>query len=335
MTDAEVAIIGAGPIGIELALSLKQKHVRYLHFEARQIGRTISNWPRFTRFLSSPDEIAIPGIPLHSPPQDRPTGEDYLAYLRTVVQHYDLPIRTFEPITNIKPLEGGRFELTSAPPGLPEQTHRVRRVVLAVGDMHRPARLEVPGADLPHVRHAYTDPHYYFGRKVLVVGGGNSAVEASQRLFRVGATVTLSSRGENVKQMSSHKIGPEVQVLIKKGLIEFLSRTAVVNITPEFAELAAVDESPEVADGPRTRVRCDAVLALIGYRADLTLFRQAGVEINPSGDPVLDRDTMETNVPGVYVVGTAAAGDMPGHTVFIETGHPHVTRVTEALLTSL
>src|SRR5438094_1894074 len=93
---AEVGIIGAGPIGIELAVALKRAGVDYIHIDARQIGYTISWFAPQTRFFSSNERIAIAGVPLQTLDQAKATREEYLAYLRSVVQQFDLQIRTYE-----------------------------------------------------------------------------------------------------------------------------------------------------------------------------------------------------------------------------------------------
>src|SRR6478672_5371198 len=97
--DAQVAIVGAGPLGIELAVALKRAGVSALQFDARQVGHTISWFPPQTRFFSSNDRIAIAGVPLQTPDQMKATREEYLAYLRAVVQQFDLKINTYEPVT--------------------------------------------------------------------------------------------------------------------------------------------------------------------------------------------------------------------------------------------
>src|SRR3954468_15887798 len=97
----DVAVIGAGPIGIELAVALKRHNIDYLHFDARQIGYTISWFAPQTQFFSSNERIAIAGVPLNTPTQSKATREEYLTYLRTVVELFDLKVNTYEPITGI------------------------------------------------------------------------------------------------------------------------------------------------------------------------------------------------------------------------------------------
>src|SRR5215469_4405246 len=149
----EVAIIGAGPIGIEIAVALKKAGIDYLHFDARQIGYTISWFAPQTRFFSSNERIAIAGVPLFTPDQTKCTREEYLAYLRSIVEHFELKIHAYEPVTNIR-REGGEFLLATRR-GSDERKYRARKIVLATGGTERPRKLDVPGCDLPHVSHYF------------------------------------------------------------------------------------------------------------------------------------------------------------------------------------
>src|SRR4051812_34177769 len=198
--STDVAVIGAGPIGLELAVALKRAGVDYLHFDAKQIGYTISWFAPQTRFFSSNERIAIAGVPLQTWDQGKATREEYLAYLRRIVQQFDLQIRTYEPVIHIARVGDG-FVLTTKPPG-GEKTIRANRVVLCTGGTDRPRRLNVPGEDLPHVSHYFQDPHTYFRKRLLIVGGKNSAVEAALRCYHAGADVSISYRRDQLPQSS-------------------------------------------------------------------------------------------------------------------------------------
>src|SRR6266478_1237094 len=107
--DAEVAIVGAGPLGIELAVALQRAGISFIQFDARQIGYTISWFPPQTRFFSSNDRIAIAGVPLQTPDQNKATREQYLAYLRTVTQQFALQIKSYEEVVGVRALPTGGF----------------------------------------------------------------------------------------------------------------------------------------------------------------------------------------------------------------------------------
>src|SRR5438552_388242 len=127
----DVAVVGAGPIGIELAVGLKRAGIDYIHFDARQIGYTISWFAPQTRFFSSNERIAIAGVPLVTADQSKASREEYLAYLRSIVEQFQLEVRTYEPIIKIaKPQAAGEFVLTTNARG-EEKTYRAKRLILA------------------------------------------------------------------------------------------------------------------------------------------------------------------------------------------------------------
>jgi thioredoxin reductase (NADPH) len=328
----EVVIVGAGPIGIQLAVNLKLAGVDYLHLDAQQIGYTMSWWPRDTTFFSTTERIEIAGVPIQNTAQARTTGEEYLAYLRSIVEQFDLPINTYEPVVDIQRTQGGDFLLTTQPQ-TGERFYKARKVVLASGDMHRPHRLGIPGEDLSHVSHYFRDVHPYFRRRLLIVGGRNSAAEAALRCWRAGAQVTLSYRRAQFNdRLVKHWILPDLHAQIETGMIGFHPLTAPLEITPSHVVLARLDEAG-CPTGETIRQPADFVLLLTGFEADMTLFEQAGVTLEgPSQTPRFDPATMETDVPGLYVAGTAAAGQrQEKYTVFIENSHVHVGRIVQTL----
>jgi thioredoxin reductase (NADPH) len=317
-----VAVIGAGPIGLELAVALKQAGIDYVQFDAGAIGSTIAWYPYEMPFHSSADRLALAGVPIQTANQQKPTREEFLAYLRALVQQFALEVRTFERVVDVQ-RAGGRFTLrTIAVDG--EHAYTVDKIVLAIGAMHAPRLLGIPGEELPHVSHFFQDPHPYFRKDVLIVGGRNSAVEAAVRLQRVGANVTLSYRGEDFDaSVVKWWLLPEVRGMIRDGRVRFLPRTSPVEIRRGTVLL---DDGNEV--------RADFVLLMTGYQQDTTLFDLLGVTLSgPSREPVHDPDTMETNVPGVFLAGTAVAGTPPRKvSVIVETCHVHVPRIVSAIL---
>ena len=192
--DVDVVVIGAGPIGLEVAVGLKEAGINYRHFDANQIGHTMTWWPRNTHFFSTTERLAIAGVPIQNNHQQRITGEDYLAYLRSVVEQFDLRIDSYEPVTRLVRTATGFVLESESQHG--RRVTSCRQVVMAIGDMHWANQLRIPGEDLPHVSHYFRDPHDYFRKRLLVVGGKNSAVEAALRCWRAGSRVTMSYRRE-------------------------------------------------------------------------------------------------------------------------------------------
>ncbi|MEM8875135.1 MAG: NAD(P)-binding domain-containing protein [Planctomycetota bacterium] len=327
MQRTDVAIIGAGPIGIELAVRFKREGIDYVQFDAKQVGATMQWWPQGTRWFSSNDRIAIAGVPLITPGQEKATREEYLAYLRQIVTQFDLDVRTYEPVTDIDREDGG-FVVTTEPAAGTTQTF-AKRIVLATGGTDRPRKLDIPGADLPQVLHYYDDPHTFFRRKVLILGGKNSAVETALRCHHVGAKVSLAHRQDALPESSiKYWLMPEMKGLLKRNTIEGYFNAEAVKITPTHVTLKrTVAGSDETFD-----VEADFVLAMIGYEQDNRLFRLAGIEL--TGDdqrPAFDEATMQTNIPGIYVAGTAMGGTQQKYRVFLENCHVHIDKITAAL----
>jgi thioredoxin reductase (NADPH) len=322
----QVAIIGAGPIGIELAVSLKRAGIDYLHFDAQQIGYTISWWPRETYFFSTTERIELAGIPIPNTDQARVTGEQYLAYLRSIIEQFDLQINTYQPVVDIRRQADSFLLLTKSTTG--ERQFLAQKVVIAIGDMHSPNKLGIPGEALAHVDHYFTDPHRYFRKKLLIIGGRNSAVEAALRCWRAGAEVTISYRRDTFDEKSvKHFILPDLLAQIKLGTIHFIPETTPQEIKTSHVILKR-------PDGTQFEQPADFVLMLTGFVGDMTLFQKAGVTLGgESRAPKHNPETMETDVPGIYVAGTAAGGERKQrYSYFIENCHVHVSRIVNQLI---
>jgi thioredoxin reductase (NADPH) len=337
MRETDIVIIGAGPIGIELAVAIKKAGMDYLHLEAGQVGATMQWWAPGTKYFSSPERIEIAGVPLIVHSEEKATRENYLEYLRAVVGTHQLDIETYTRVMQIEKNDsgftlrtarsfhgvGGEAELDFNPDTLDElEPIHAKRIVLAIGDMHLPRMLGIPGEDLPHVSHYLGDVHQYANQPVTIVGGKNSAVEAAIRLFRAGAKVTMVHRGawfdpDRIK----YWLYPEIEYLIKKDKIRYIPHANLTSITPTHATL-------DTGESIESRF----VLLLTGYVQRPDLFEQLGVElVGDDRKPRHDLKTMETNVAGVYVAGTGSAGTQSRTKVFIETSHVHVDRILASL----
>ena len=324
--DPRVAIVGGGPIGIELAVALKRRGLDCEIFEAGSIGHTISWWAPQTRWFSSNERIAIAGVPLLTTDQSKATREQYLTYLRGVVSQFDLKIRTHCPVAGIE--SGEKHFVLSLKPTSGHTTVKSDAVVLAVGGTDFPKRLGIDGENLPHVDGYLRETHRYYGRRVLVIGGRNSAIEAALRLHHSGAHVALSYRGEHLPEDGiKYWLLPEIKGLLKAGRIVDLIGTVPEEITPQGVRLRSI-RTDEVFE-----YRVDDVLSLIGYEQDKTLMRAAGVALQGSTQrPFYDETTMETNVKGLYVAGTATAGTQTSkYKTFLENCHDHVDKIVAHL----
>jgi thioredoxin reductase (NADPH) len=324
--STQVAIVGAGPIGLELAVALKGAGIEFDLFDAGSVGNTIAWWAPQTRWFSSNERIAIAGVPLLTSDQSKATREQYLTYLRSVATQFDLTIHSHCPVTNIRPVDG-QFMLTTQPVGR-QQTWTAGAVVLAIGGTDFPKKLGIPGEDLPNVDGYLRETHRYFGRRVLIIGGRNSAIEAALRLHHAGAEVSLSYRGSTLPEDGiKYWLLPEIKGLLKAGRIGDFTGTIPIEITPDQVRLRSI------RDGSLSDVPVDNVLRLIGYEQDKTLMRLAGVDLVDSMQrPAHDPETMQTNVPGIYVAGTATAGTQSSkYKTFLENCHDHVDKIVAHL----
>jgi thioredoxin reductase (NADPH) len=315
-----------------MAVALKRAGVDYIQLEAKQIAYTISWFAPQTRFFSSNERIAIAGVPLQTPDGGKSTREQYLTYLRGVVEQFDLQVNTYEPVVGIERRGSGGFELTTRP-AAGQKRYRCNKLILATGGTDHPRRLNVPGEDLPHVSHYFTDPHQYFRKRLLIVGGKNSAVEAALRCHNAGAHVSISYRRDRLPEKSiKYWLLPEINTLIQAGRIQSYFNTVPTAIAPTSVALRSTIAGGNGDAAASKEVPADFVLALIGYEQDDTLFKLAGVErLGDCHAPRFDAETMATNVPGLYVIGTAVGGTQDKYTVFIENCHVHVARVMAAL----
>ncbi len=327
--STQVAIVGAGPIGIELAIALKRQNIPAVLLEANQVGEAFTHWPPNTRFFSTLEHVALAGVPVQTVGQEAITGEAYLAYLRMLVEMFDLNVHVYEPVTAVQ-RHNAHFTIKTQPRTGPRK-YEADFVVLATGGMAGPRLLNIPGEELPHVTHYFPGPHPYFRTRVLVVGGKNSAMEAALRCWRGGAAqVALSYRRPalNTERIKPH-LAMDINDRLKKGEIQFLPSTLPTEITDTHVTLAATHDG-QTPNGHAIQHETDFVILATGFRADMTLFSQAGVSLNGAAQvPEFNEMTMETNIPGLYVAGTAAGGTQERFKYFISTTHDHVAKIVK------
>ena len=198
-----------------------------------------------------------------------------------------------------------------------------RNVIFAIGYYDHPVKLGIAGEDLPHVSHYYTEPHPFWRRDVVVVGGKNSAAEAALDLFRNGARVTLVHRRKDLGATIKYWVRPDIENRIKAGQVKALFETRVKQITKDDAVV-------ENGAGEK-RLPARQVFALIGYHPDFAFIEKLGVQLDPvSRRPSLDPNTLESNVPGIHLAGVVIGGRHTGE-IFIENGRFHGKQIIEAL----
>jgi thioredoxin reductase (NADPH) len=321
----DVVIVGAGPSGLATAIACRHHQLDYVVVEQGALVDAIARFPLNMVFFTTPELLEIGGVPLTTP-YEKPTRAEALRYYRKVCDAFDLQVALFERVLGVQHEGTGAdaiFAVTSRSRLGVTRVREARAVVLSMGYYDRPNLLGVPGEDLPHVSHYYSEPHPYYRRRVVVVGGKNSACEAALELYRNGAHVTLVHRGATLGDSVKYWVRPDIENRIRDGSVTAMFDTRVVEIRPASIVVETAGERQELA--------ADAVLLLTGYRADPEFLRAAGVAVDPDTlVPRHDPMTFETNVPNLFIAGGQLAGTRTG-TVFIENGRFHGERIAATL----
>ena len=305
-----VLIVGAGPIGLACAISARRRGIDPLVVDAGAVVNSIVRYPVGMTFFTTPERLEIGNHPIVCAGA-KPTREEAMMYYRGIARAEGLRVRTFTRLDKAARI-AGRIRCTFETPTGPEEM-TCDQLVLATGYFDRPNRLGVPGEDLPHVHHYFDEAHLGWGLDVVVVGGKNSAAEAALQLYRAGARVTLIYRGPTLKPSVKYWLRPDLENRIRFGEIQARFGANVEAIAPASLTIA-------IADGKAEQVRADRVYLLTGFTPDFELFRSMGIELDPITErPVLNPETLETNVPGIHMAGSIVSGRAISE-VFIENG---------------
>jgi thioredoxin reductase (NADPH) len=322
--ETDLLVIGAGPCGLAVGIAAKQAAIPCVLLDRLTVVSTIERYPLAMTFFSTPERIEIGKVPFIAS-HEKPTRQDGLIYYRRVAEHYGLDIRPGEEVVDVSRRSDGRFH---AKVGRRHDTkhYHAAAIVFATGYYDNPNYLRVPGEDLPHVTHYFVEGHPYWHQRVLVIGAGNSSVDAALECWRAGATVTLVHFGEGFDRTVKAWVLPDIVNRVKEGSIGVRWRSRVRAITPTHVEL--VSET----DGATESLPTDAVLAMTGYHADTTMLQRLGVAVDPvSGVPDHDESTMSTTLPGCYLAGVIASGN-DANRLFIENARGHGELIMRHLL---
>ena len=330
-TLLDVAIVGAGPIGIEAAIQAQRAGLGALVLDKGPIVHAIVRYPTYMTFFTTSERLEVGGHPLVSA-TDKPTRKEALDYYRKVVHAERLQVRTFTTVTAVAPRPGGGFRLSTRDERGVVGRLDARAVMVATGYFEHPKRLGVEGEDLPHVSHYFDEPHRHYGRDVVIVGAGSSAADAALELHRAGARVTMVHRGADFRHSLKYWIRPNLENRVKEGSIAVHFHTRVTAITPEHVQ---VERCAPGTDAERRTLPADRVFLLTGYYADPTLLHGAGVRTDATTLAAeLDPESFETNVAGLYCIGSAGFGVRTSD-VFIENGLVHAERAVAHLAARL
>jgi thioredoxin reductase (NADPH) len=321
MAIRDLLIVGAGPSGLATAIAAKQHGLDFVIVEKGVLVNSIFNFPPLMVFFTTPELLEIGGLPLVTP-YDKPTRLEALRYYRRVVDTFGLQISMHEEVCNIEREPDGTFTVTTRT-RTGTRVRQARAVVLAIGYYDLPNYLGVPGEDLPHVSHYYTEAHPYYRQRVVIVGGKNSAAEAALELYRAGAHVTLVHRRATLGDSIKYWVRPDIENRIKEGSIVARFESRVVEIRPTEVIIER--------NGAQETLPAEGVFLLTGYHPDVELMRRAGIECDPDTlAPTLNSETFESNVPNLFIAGGAVAGRNTGN-IFIENGRFHGEKIIKVL----
>jgi len=282
---------------------------------------SLFHFPAHMVFFTTSELLEIGGVPFPSA-NSKPTRAEALEYYRKAAAFYGLDVRPYRRVERIEGADGNFTVHTSDRFGHPE-LFRARRIALATGYFDLPNRLEIPGGELSKVHHYYNDPHPYAGLDVVVVGGKNSAAIAALELWRHGARVTLVHRGAGLLDHVKYWIKPDLENRIQAGEIPALFSSRLVEIGPH----SVVVETP----AGRQTLANDFVLAMTGYRPDFGFLEKVGIRFDgPDRRPAIDPETLETNVPGIYLAGVLVGGTRTND-IFIENGRFHGAKIVAGI----
>ncbi|CEG27678.1 YpdA family putative bacillithiol disulfide reductase [Bacillus sp. B-jedd] len=308
MKREEVIIIGAGPCGLAAAIALKETGKKPLVIEKGNIVNSIYNYPTHQTFFSTSEKLEIGEVPFVTE-NYKPVRLQALVYYREVVKRKQVRINSFEEVLSITK-DGSSYLVETS-----KSVYGAPYVVIATGYYDNPNFMGVPGEELEKVHHYFKEAHPYFDKDVCVIGGKNSSVDAAIELHKAGARVTVLYRGSSYSQSIKPWILPEFDSLVRNGAIQLEFEANVVEITADTLVYKKGNEE--------TAIKNDFVFAMTGYRPDHEFLKKAGVKIDEeSGRPLFNPETMETNMPGIFIAGVIAAGNNANE-IFIENGRFH------------
>ena len=295
MNQYDIIIIGAGPIGIACGIESLKRNVSHLIVEKGCLVNSIFHYPTNMIFFSTSDRLEIGDIPFVSH-GDKPTRRESLEYYRRVTESWKLNVKTYEEVKIIFRIDDGFKVVTS------KGEYTAKKIIITTGFFDFPNLLNIPGEKMPKVKHYFDEAHPYAYLNVVVVGGGNSAVDVALETFRKKANVTMVIRENKLKDSIKYWVRPDIENRIKEGSIKAYFNSQVVNIKNDSVDI----ETPE----GKISLQNDFVFAMTGYHPDYKFLKDSGIRISEDAMmiPEFNPETHESNVPGIYLAGVVCGG---------------------------
>lgn len=318
MEILDILIIGAGPIGLNCALEAEKYNLTYLIVEKGTIVNSLYNYPLYMRFFSTAEKLEIAEIPFIST-APKPGRQEALEYYQGIARQKNLNINLYETVLNVTKTNGVFHVQTS------KSAYAAKNVIIATGFYDIPNMMNIPGEQLPKVKHYYTEPYPYAKQKIVVVGSSNSAVDAALETYRKGADVTMIIRHGEISKSVKYWVKPDIENRILEGNIKAHFSSELVEITEN--SVIFKDEK-----GNTQEIENDFVLAMTGYLPDFAFLTKIGIDLQGEClNPFYDPETMETNVPDLYLAGVVCGGK-DTHLWFIENSRIHAEIIVKNIV---
>lgn len=315
----DLIIVGGGPIGLVCAIEAQKKNLTYLIIEKGALVNSIFNYPLYMTFFSTAERLEIGDIPFNCL-TPKPGRQDALEYYRNIHRYFKFNINLFEKVASVSKQKNGSFEVITD-----KKNYTSANIIIATGFYDIPLYMDIPGEDLPHVKHYYKEAHEYAFRKILVVGANNSSVDAALECYRKGADVTMVIRKNEINNRVKYWAKPDIENRIAEGSIKAYFESTLC----EIRENEVTINTPE----GKITLENDFVLALTGYRPDLKFLTDMGIKLSDDEKkaPNYNPETMETNVEGLYLAGVVCGG-METQKWFIENSRVHATQILDSII---
>jgi thioredoxin reductase (NADPH) len=317
----DLICIGAGPTGLATAIEARRAGMQPLVIDKGCLCNSLFYYPTNMMFFTTPERMEIGDLPMIAS-AGKPTRQEALKYYRRAAEHYGLELRLYERVAALDGHDGNFTVVTRTKSGV-ENRYQARKIAVATGYYDQPNLMGVPGEELPHVSHYFSEAHPFWNRDVVVIGAKNSAAEAALDLFRGGARVTLVHRGLALGTSLKYWVRPDIENRISAGEIKAHFDTRVLQIEPGQVRVQS--------NGSERVLPAEQVFAMTGYHPDFNFLIQLGVELLPEARrPRTDPESLETNVPGIHLAGVLIGGERTGE-IFIENGRFHGKKIVAAL----
>jgi thioredoxin reductase (NADPH) len=315
----DLLIVGAGPIGVTCAIEAQKAGLKYVVIEKGVLVNSLYNFPTNMTFFSTSKKLEIGGIPFISH-NEKPTRREALEYFRRVNEDWKLNIKFYEKVLTINKLDQDIFQIDT-----PKNTYQSKAIIVVTGFYDLPKKLPIPGGDLPKVKHYYNDWHPYIGQKVVVVGAANSACDAALELYHKGAEVTMVIRKESISPRVKYWIKPNIENRIKEGSIGAFFSSNITEIKASEVTIKTPEKTINLEN--------NFVLAMTGYLPDYNFFKKIGMEFHDDKyqTPIYHEETLETNIPNLYIAGVINAGKYTSK-YFIENTREHAAMILKDIL---